>query len=203
MLGFALALGSRSGPANITRIYEAVTAPSIDTTPSWDRISFISSFGLPNSATYGQTITITTAATLTQFSFFIKTSTSAIFRGYVFGWDGSKAAGGPLFASAPMSTTQASNFEEVVFHIPTGVPLSAGQQYVLFASASSDPGQPNTSGMWGSLPNNTVYSGGQFVYLNNGTDPGLWTSTAWSTISKDLAFRAELQYYAYLPLITR
>jgi len=84
-----------------------------------------------------------------------------------------------------------------------GIVLSAGQQYVLFASTSKDPAQPNAAGKWGAVVTNTVYSGGQFVYLNNGADPALWTSRSWSAIIYDLAFRATLYWQNFLPLILR
>jgi hypothetical protein len=175
----------------------SATPPSIDTTLYWNGSSYISSFGMPNTATYGQTISMTEgSATLTQFSFFIAVSPTTIFRGYVFEWDGAKATGAPLFESAPLSTTQATNFEEVVFKIPNGIVLTAGKQYVLFASTSKDPAQPNSAGKWGSVNSNTHYSGGQFVYLNNGTDPSQWTSAIWSTIAEDLAFKATLTWPA-------
>jgi hypothetical protein len=178
---------------NTTSDIASATPPSIDTTPYWDGVEYISSFGMPNTATYGQTISMTEgSATLTQFSFFMAVTPTAVFRGFVFGWDGSKATGTPLFESAPMSTTQGVNFEEVVFNIPNGMVLNADQQYVLFASTSIDPAQPNSAGKWGAIITNTVYSGGQFVYLNNGDNPSLWTSTAWSTIAQDLAFKATL-----------
>ncbi|HVN56056.1 MAG TPA: hypothetical protein VMT46_17120 [Anaerolineaceae bacterium] len=170
----------------------AATPPSIDTTSNWDGATYISSFGMPNTATYGQTLTMTETATLTQFSFYMKQLTTTIFRGYVFAWDGTKATGDPLFESAPMSTTQGTNFEEVVFYIPSGVVLNAGQQYVLAASTSKDPAQPPDAGKWGALPNNTAYTGGQFYFLNNGSDATQWASVAWSTIAEDLAFKAIL-----------
>lgn len=176
---------------------------TIDTTPYWDRVQYISSFGMPDTATYGQTISMTESAILTQFSFFIKVLPTTVFRGHVFAWDGSKATGDPLFEGGPMSTTQDANFEEVVFDIPDGIALDEGQQYVLFASTSQDPAQPNSAGKWGAVIPNTVYNGGQFVYLNNGADPTKWTSTAWSPIAQDLAFKAELRWQVFLPLIVR
>jgi hypothetical protein len=201
VLTIALILGFQLGTPKIT---QAVTAASIDTTPSWNGVQFISSFGAPNTATYGQTITVPadTTTTLTKFSFFLEAPTSAIFRGFVSQWDGSKAVGTLLYESAPISTTQSAPFEEIVFNISGGLKLNAGQQYVLFASTSKDPVQPASSGRWGST-NNTAYSGGQFVFLNNGTDPSQWTSTAWSTIAQDLAFRASFVGHLFLPLIRR
>jgi hypothetical protein len=203
VLTIALVFGFQLGTPKITQADANATVTVIDTTSSWNGTQYISSFGMPNTATYGQTISMTAdVPPLTQFSFFMEISPTVVFRGFVFGWDGSKAVGTPLFESAPMSTTQGANFEEIVFNIPGGIVLNAGQQYVLFASISKDPVQPNSAGRWGATVN-TAYSGGQFVFLNNGTDPSLWTSTAWSTIAADLAFRATFGWQLFLPLIMR
>jgi len=46
------------------------SAQIIDTTPQWNGTSFISSWGIPNTATYGQTITPTAGQTrLSSFTF--------------------------------------------------------------------------------------------------------------------------------------
>ena len=48
----------------------ALAAVSIDTITGWDGATFISPFGVSNTATYGQTITVAAgAALLTSFSF--------------------------------------------------------------------------------------------------------------------------------------
>ena len=45
-------------------------------------------------------------------------------------------------------------------------------------------------GAWGFIDSD-VYGGGSFVYLNNGPDPSLWTTTPWTELSfGDLAFQA-------------
>ncbi len=190
-----------SPSVNATTSGGIITNPSIDTTPYWDGVKFIKSFGMPNTASYGQTISLTESAALSQFSFFMAVTPTAVFRGYVFEWDGLKATGTPLFESAPMSTTQGTNFEEVVFNIPDKIALSAGKQYVLFASTSKDPAQPNSAGSWGAVFTNTVYNGG--VFLNNGTDPTKWISSTWGTIAADLAFKATLHRPVFLPVIIR
>ena len=192
VLMMILVIGMQLGTPLPVSAEASVTAPSIDTTPSWNGALYVASFGLPNTATYGQTITMTETATLTRFSFYMKVIPTAVFRGLVYAWDGTKATGDALFESAAMSTTQGNNFEEVVFNIPCGIVLNAGQQYVLFASVSKDPSQPETAGSWGATVDNTPYSGGQFVFINNGTDPSQWTSMTWSTIGVDLAFRATI-----------
>lgn len=187
----------------------------IDTVPSWNGASQIASFGNPNTATYGQLVTVPQGATvLTKFSFFMRIPATLVFRGFVYKWNGTQAAnpsnlsstintssqpastkgplanGGALFESSPRSTTQGANFEEVVFNIPgSGIQLNEGQQYVLFASVSKDFG-PVGTGQWGAI-NSNVYSGGNFVYQNNGSNTTQWTTVPWSAFpGSDLAFRA-------------
>jgi len=160
---------------------------TIDTTPFWDGTAFISSFGYPNTATYGQVITAPTNGdvVLTNFAFYMKLPATCTFTGYVYAWDGTKATGTALYKSPTMATLGSGGFEKIVFKTP-GVTLTPGAQYVLFASVSQNTG--SGYGSWGSASN--VYSGGTFVFLNNTTDTSQWTSTAWSVIQQDLAFTA-------------
>ena len=189
----------------IPTIARAASIGNIDTTPSWNGTTFISSFGSPNTATYGQTIMAPEGTnSLTSFSFFLLGPTTMVFRGFVADWDSvnKKVLGTPLYESAPRGVSQSANYEEVVFNIPGGLALKAGQTYVLFASISKDPGQPNSAGKWGSVGNNTAYPDGQFVFMNNTNDTTMWTSTAWSTISQDLAFKANFTWHYFMPMIT-
>jgi hypothetical protein len=162
---------------------------TIDTTPSWNGTTFISSFGNPNTATYGQVVTVpsTNDTVLQSFSFYIKLSDTCPFRGYVYAWDGTKATGSALYKSPVRWTSSFDNFEEVTFETG-GIALTPGAQYVLFASTSEEVGLPS-AGRWGAIGSN-VYTGGTFVYINNGTNTAEWTTVAWSTIAEDLAFRA-------------
>src|SRR5215510_12798465 len=61
----------------------------------------ISTFGYPNTATYGQTITAVAGATqLNSFTFHIQPFSNPItYRAYVMAWDGTKATGPVLFQS--------------------------------------------------------------------------------------------------------
>ena len=165
----------------------------VNTMPSWNGTSFISSFGVPNTATYGQVITVPAASTpITGFEFQINcTSGSGVtFRGLIYAWDGSKATGIALFTSGPqtLSTTPLGVFNLVSFSVPN-LTVPAGQ-YVLLATTSLDyTGAPSGACRWGSVTNNATYPGGQFVFQNNSGNTAQWTSTTWSTIAQDLAFR--------------
>ncbi len=163
---------------------------SIDTTPSWDGSNTVAYFGHPNTATYGQTITAPAGgAVLTDFTFYMKVPSTCVFRGEVYAWDGTKATGSALWEGPPIATNDAA-FNPVTFNTG-GVALSGGQQYVLFASVSRDSG--SGQGPWGYTGSN-VYSGGHFVFINNGMDPSQWTTINWTTLyptNGDLAFKAD------------
>ena len=170
---------------------------AIDTTPSWNGSDDINAFGDPNTATYGQTITAPAGgAVLTDFTFYMKVPSTCVFRGEVYAWDGSKAVGSALWEGAPTTTNDAA-FNPVTFN-PGGIVLSGGQQYVLFASVSKDPG--SGSGFWGYMWSST-YSGGGFVFMNNGHDPTQWTTTNWDQGYSfgDLAFKVSFLGAAVLP----
>ncbi len=162
---------------------------TIDTTTSWIGSSGVGNFGLPNTATYGQTITCPVSdTTLTSFSFEMNLPDTCTFKGYVYAWNGSEASGGSLYTSG-ITSTAGTGFQQVTFN--TGnLDLKAGASYVLFASASEVPTSAGT-GSWGFIGTD-VYSGGGFVYNNSGTDPSQWTTASWDQWpdGEDLAFKA-------------
>jgi hypothetical protein len=169
-------------------------AATIDTTGSWDGVSFIFDFGEPYTATYGQTFTVTgTETRLDSFSFYLndRSNPDAVdFRAYVYQWDGLKASGSQFFGSGDLHTTGSSGFE--LFNINTGgINLTAGLQYVAFFSASLlFDGQIGTATM-GWLSNGNTYSGGGFVFVNNGANFSSLTNNAWDNpVGGDAAFKA-------------
>jgi len=157
-------------------------------------------FGEPDSATYGQTVTVPAIDNqLNSFSFWLsdwQNPDFVDFAAYVMQWDGTKAAGSVLWQSAPQSTTNnggAGGFELFTFN--TGrLELVSGEQYVLFISASEffdlSTGQASTYSA------SVDYTGGNFVYMNNGSDFSLLTTNSWSDVfyggchNSDLAFEA-------------
>lgn len=178
-------------PLLISSTAQAVTV--IDTASSWNGVGSVMSFGEPNTATYGQTFTVTgTDTKLDSFSFYLNDFSDPgdiDFRAYVFGWDGNKAAGPQLFESGDLHTTGQSGFE--LFNINTGgIDLTAGLEYVAFFSASKLFDTANGTGKMGLVSN--LYSGGQFVYSNNGDNFSSLTAIPWATNwGGDLAFRME------------
>jgi hypothetical protein len=164
----------------------------IDTFPAWNGTTFISSFGVVDTATYGQTITVSAGASpLTRFAFQVgNCSATVVFRGEIYAWNGTNATGPSLYESAPVTVPNSAAFQLVSF--ATGPINLAPGTYILFASTSKDQaGAPASSCRWGSVGNNTAYPTGQFYFLNNGPNPGQWTTSAWSTIAQDLAFQVD------------
>ena len=162
-----------------------------NTIPLWDGTTFISSFGVVNTATYGQTITMPAGGgTVTGFTVEIgNCGANVTLRGEVYAWDSgnSRATGAALYESSPVLVTNNSAFQAVTMN--TGTLNLAGGNYVLFVSTSRDQtGAPSSACRFGSVPN-TLYPGGQFVFINNTADTTQWTGGTWSTIAQDLAFQ--------------
>jgi len=162
----------------------------VNTIPSWNGTDYISSFGVPNTATYGQTITVgVNAGSLNSFAFQIgNCSADVSLRASIYAWNGTMATGSSLWQSSLTSISAGSGFQLVTFNTG-GLMLSPGS-YVLFASTSQDQsGAPNSGCQFGGI-SPQVYSGGNFVYQNNGTNVSSWTSSGWTQWTDyDLAFR--------------
>ena len=165
-----------AGSAVLVQPVRAVHADTlIDTTPFWPGNSWVGNFGIPTTATFGQVITAPVGGEILQsFTFYMGQPATLAFQGEVYAWDGTMATGPNLFESVPMTTT-GTGTEAVTFDAG-GVPLQAGQQYVLFASCSRLFDGHSGLGAWGFIDSD-VYGGGSFVYLDNGSDPSLWTTS--------------------------
>jgi hypothetical protein len=170
----------------------AFAATTIDTTPQ--ATSTLGVFGIVNTATFGQTVTVPAGeTTLDSFSFVFKTVPSTVaFRGEVYAWDAVNlhATGPALFESAAVSTTGATQ-QTVTFPIPGGVTVTPGAQYVIFVSTSRDQAGHSGQGNFADTPDDTAYTGGSLFFQNNGPDPTQWTSTAWSHFNADAGFIAQ------------
>jgi len=160
----------------------------IDTIGGWNGAAAISAFGTPSTATYGQTLIVPgTSSSLTSFAIEMNVPATETFKGYVYAWDGNKAVGPQLYSSAVISTA-GSGFQAVTFNTGT-LALTPGAAYVLFASISEVPTSVG-AGTWGWVSPST-YSGGNFVYQNNGSDASKWTTTEWDQlVGNNAAFTA-------------
>jgi hypothetical protein len=172
------------------------SAQNIDTNPFWNGSQFISSWGVPNTATYGQTITPTSGQTrLSGFSFQLSQNSGATapqYQAFVYAWDATnqRITGSSLFTSSVFTAPTGAAFTPVSINTGTIV-LTPGQQYVLFLTTSTRTGQSEAAYRWGSV-SDTAYAGGRFVYQNNGTNFSQLSTASWSNIGIDLAFTALL-----------
>jgi hypothetical protein len=169
-------------------------ASAISTYGSWDGSTSVVPFGCPNTTTYGQVITIPKGITHLgkfHFSWVNLNSGSMVVRGEVYAWDGTKATGSALYESKRKTIS----FNDGLFH-KVGfranlVPVTSGAQYVIFASIDKDYEQCTNSYEvgWGYIGSD-AYSGGTFVYQNNGGDENQWTTTPWTSFGgPDVAFK--------------
>ena len=180
----------------------ALASTTIGNNPPWDGHTVLNGFGVsgaPNyfTPTYGQTVTVpATDTNLDSFTFYADLPTNLLFRGEVYAWDPTtldpsnpyamgSATGPALYESGQMHTTSyGSGFtpQPITFTIPGGLPLTANTQYVLFITTSRDfaanAGITATS-FFGYTPTDT-YSGGDWVYVDDGGDPSQWTTKGWT-----------------------
>jgi len=175
-------------------------ATALSTYKDWDGSEFISTFGCPNTSTYGQIITIPTGKqTLDAFSFWWRNNGhrhgSMVVRGEVYAWDGAKATGSSLYESPPRTISYGDNLFHKESFAPAGLALTPGAAYVIFASIDKDyeECQKPTLLAWGFISEST-YSGGLFVFQNNSGNSGQWTSSPWTVYEPHgvLAFTAHL-----------
>jgi hypothetical protein len=166
-------------------------AQNIDTTAVAG--TSVSPFGVPDGATYGQTITIPAGSgQLASFGFQMRdVPSTVVFRGAVYLWDeaNNRATGPALYESAPRSTTGATP-QLITFTPPGGVAVTAGQKYVIFATTSYDQAGASGNGGWANASTDP-YAFGDGVYMNNGANTAAFTGQAWSVLSgSDFGFVA-------------
>ncbi len=197
------------GVAGVAILFSMVFAPlgatTIDTTfPAWDTSSSVSTFGRPNSATYGQTVTVPVVdLTLVemQMAFDGLNQVAVSFRPYLYDWDGTKATG-PALWTGPLETADTTAGYQTFTWVPnvTGV---AGDTWVFFVSTSADSG-PDAGGKWAQPQNQNLYAGGAFVFINNGSDPSGWTTDPWTQnflgSGADMTFSATWQQEPGTPI---
>jgi hypothetical protein len=172
-------------------------ASTISTLGSWNGTAGISTMGEPNSATYGQTFVAPSVdSVMTSFTFYLNDFADpnlgvVDFAAYVAAWDGSKASGPMLYSSGALATNNNGGADGMqAFTINTGgINLIGGNQYVAFFSASNFFDGVSGSATMGFLANADPYTGGSFVFAENGADFGLLTAQSWLIVDDgDAAF---------------
>jgi outer membrane autotransporter protein len=170
------------------------SAQSIDTTPLWNGTSSITSWGIPNTATYGQTFTPVAGQTrLSAFTMELGQigGPAPQYQAFVYQFANNRISGPALFSSGVFTAPTGAAFTPVT--INTGnVILTPGQQYVVFLTTSTQTNVGPSSYRFGALTNNTAIPNGQFVFMNNGTVFADLAANPWSNIGEDLAFKAFL-----------
>jgi len=174
-----------------------VSATVINTYPQWDGTTSLAAFGHPDTATYGQVITIDSGLDqVRKFKFsqsLFGGSGTMIYRCEVYGWDGTMATDF-VWESEPKSFVPTGTYQPTKCRPKGQAPVVAGQQYVLFLTVSKDYEEtaPGLSTQWGCIYAD-VYPGGGVVYINDTGDESLWTTVPWSQIpSFDFAFKARV-----------
>lgn len=167
----------------------SASANVIDNTAITD---FVWPFGSPDTATYGQTLSVEPDSVLTGFTLYLNSTpynATLNLRGYVASWDGEKA-GTILYTSA---TRQAKAYDGMLaFSFDTGaLALNQGSKYALLLSVS---GLANPSLVQYAMPTTgDSYAGGDLVYVNNGADLAALGREAWNCpecAMGDAAFQA-------------
>ena len=170
------------------------SAQSIDTIPLWNGTTFISSWGVTNTATYGQTFTPGIQQTrLNSFTMELAqtSETAPQYQAFVYQFTNNRITGPALFTSGVLTAPATGTFSAVT--INTGsIVLSPGQQYVVFLTTTNQQPQPNASYKYGALATNTAIPNGQFVFMNNGSNFGQLSTNPWSNIAEDLAITLAL-----------
>ncbi len=178
----SLALASSAGA------FVPPNTANIDTTGSWNGTYSVTNWGVPNTATYGQTITATVLQNnLQNFTFYLQNygSNTSQYQAFVYQWNGSQITGSALYSSGTLTAPGSGGFQAVTINTG-GTVLTAGQQYVVFLTTSTIGSQPSSNYAWG-LVGDTAYKGGNFVYMNNGTTFSNLSSQNWYSFSYDLA----------------
>jgi hypothetical protein len=182
----------------------ALSTTLIDTTPTWDSVQGVGPFGDNGIETYGQTFVAPAESRLNHVTLFLNDELRSgtvfnpaylDFKVYVMAWSAKKATGPVLFQSAKLTTTDNNGTGGMeTFNVPIGgIDLIPGTSYVFFFSDSGlFDGNASTgaAGFLSEFAEGDVYSGGEFVSIDNQQDTSKWTSDTWDTFfpGKDLAF---------------
>lgn len=177
------------GSAALLALSVPAAAQTIDTIPQWNGTSFISSWGAPNTSTYGQTFTPgSQQSRLSSFTMelFQGGGTAPQYQAFVYQFANNRITGPALFTSGVFTAPTGAAYTPVT--INTGsVVLTPGQQYVVFLTLSTQPAQAPSNYRYGALTTNAAIPNGQFVFMNNGTVFADLAANPWSNIGEDLA----------------
>ena len=154
-------------------------AAAVDTLPGWNGSDSISSFGYPDTSTYGEAITTPTGATnVSSFSLWLQESTGFQFQSFISAWDNTGTAlTGSLLYLSPVTTAADTNMDEYTFNM--NVPVTAGTIYMLGVTVNNVYGTDSDYGS--GTKGGTIWANGSSTYYfawNNdtGNNDGLYSS---------------------------
>jgi hypothetical protein len=170
---------------------------TINTYAGWDKVTTVSSFGCPDTTTYGQVITVPDGLNhLDKFVFWLRNASSSggsmVARAYVYRWDNANMT--VQSAAQFESPARIISYSDALFHAEAFNPRIAvkpGVQYVMFLSIDREYVDcTNSYGLGWGFVQSDAYPGGEFVFQNNAGDDLQWRK-AWLGFD-DLAFKAYL-----------
>jgi hypothetical protein len=146
----------------------------------------ISSFGSPDTTSYGETF-IAPGGDLQSWTFTIDGGSGGNFKFVVAGWNGSYAVGPALFTSATLTATGQAGDSHTVSDI--NLDLTAGSAYIAYMTVAGVL-NPTPGVSVASADDNGGLSG-KFVFLNSGGADPLMLANSWSAwAGSNLAFSA-------------
>lgn len=154
-------------------------ASGYQTITTFPSTTVIYQFGVPDSSTYGQTLTVPLGANiLDNYTFELQygSGSSVPFQLYIAQWNGVDAVGAPIYTSQVLDAPSAG---AETYTVQTDLSVVSGQQYVVYISTSNE--DRSSSGVFYEFGSYAPYTGGGFVYENNGSDTSQWTGGQWST----------------------
>jgi hypothetical protein len=155
----------------------------------------------PYVASIGQVVVAPTGITaLESFTLDPKGPPSFVFRAYVYAWEGTHTTGPVLYESGDLHAASESSYQPLTINTG-GIPVTPGQQCVLFLSRSAEKGADGGSSEDYGLETawereeffETVapYTEGPMIGYSNGYSPSDWSAGNWWTeSSEDAAFQA-------------
>ncbi len=155
----------------------------------------VESFGYNSNsayATYGQTFIAPRTTTITSIAFTVNLPPGTInnlfvLKAYIFTWSDPLVQPTGLALYTSETTSIPSNPATLTFQVPC-IAVTVGQKYVAFLSTSGLwNGGDALEGTFGNVAPTSIPTG-EFVFINSGNNPALWTTTPWSfTSNYDLA----------------
>lgn len=150
-------------------------------------------FGDPVTPFYGQSLTIPVGGgSLISYEIVIQPlSGTSLFRSWVFAWDeaNSRMTGTALYQSGQRSLTAPDGFFTVLFEIPGGLELTAGQRILLMFDAYTDRDASANEAAFGFVAQ-ASYTDGRAVILPLGVEPFNPVGQTWLDVGSDFVFRA-------------